>query len=152
LSQKKAEDKARKNKEKMKEKEREKGRALWTFYPLIHLTQLGEAVLPNVFLKRLHLHQRSRSTRGARAGAVLGGAVALPNRPFVILSGTHLGHARKTDTQGFFTGGNRAVYRGYCWGTVMVPSGSNRWKNSNSNLNSKNEKINKNLQKIVHDL
>jgi hypothetical protein len=41
----------------------------------------------------------------------------------------------------FFTGGNRAVYRGYrCyrWGTVTVPSGSNRWKNSN--LNSKNEK------------
>jgi hypothetical protein len=33
--------------------------------------------------------------------------------------------------QGFFTGGNRAVYRGYrCyrWGTVTVPSGSNRWK------------------------
>jgi hypothetical protein len=42
--------------------------------------------------------------------------------------------------QGFFTGGNRAVYRGYrCyrWGTVTVPSGSNRWKNSTLNLNSK---------------
>jgi hypothetical protein len=38
----------------------------------------------------------------------------------------------------FFTGGNRAVYRGYrCyrWGTVTVPSGSNRSQNSNLNLN-----------------
>jgi hypothetical protein len=55
----------------------------------------------------------------------------------------------------FFTGGNHAVYRGYrCyrWGTVTVPSGSNRSQNSNLNLNSKNEKINKNHQKIVHDL
>jgi hypothetical protein len=36
----------------------------------------------------------------------------------------------------FFTGGNRAVYRGYrCyrWGTVTVPSGSNRSQNSNLN-------------------
>jgi hypothetical protein len=42
--------------------------------------------------------------------------------------------------QGFFTGGYHAVYRGYhCyrWGMVTVPSGSNRWKNSNLNLNSK---------------
>jgi hypothetical protein len=41
-------------------------------------------------------------------------------------------------SQGFFTGGNRAVYRGYrCyrWGTVTVPSGSNRSQNSNLNLN-----------------
>jgi hypothetical protein len=40
----------------------------------------------------------------------------------------------------FFTGGNRAVYRGYrCyrWGTVTVPSGSNRSQNSNLNMNSK---------------
>jgi hypothetical protein len=38
----------------------------------------------------------------------------------------------------FFTGGNRAVYRGYrCyrWGTVTVPSGSNQSQNSNLNLN-----------------
>jgi hypothetical protein len=33
------------------------------------------------FPKRLRLHQKSRSTRGARAGAVFGGAGALPNRP-----------------------------------------------------------------------
>jgi hypothetical protein len=42
--------------------------------------------------------------------------------------------------QGFFTVGNRVVYRGYrCyrWGTVTVPIGSNRLKNSNLNLNSK---------------
>jgi hypothetical protein len=44
---------------------------------------------------------------------------------------------------GFFTGGNRAVYRGYrCyrWGTITVPSGSNRSHNSNLNLNSKKMK------------
>jgi hypothetical protein len=55
----------------------------------------------------------------------------------------------------FFTAGYRAVYRGnrcYRWGTVTVPSGSNRSQNSNSNLNLKNEKIIKNHQKIVHDL
>jgi hypothetical protein len=33
------------------------------------------------FPKRLPLHQKSRSTRGARAGAVFGWAGALPNRP-----------------------------------------------------------------------
>jgi hypothetical protein len=31
------------------------------------------------------LHQRSHSNRGARAGAVFGGAGALPNRPFVFM-------------------------------------------------------------------
>jgi hypothetical protein len=65
------------------------------------------------------------------------------------------GQSGPTTARVFFTGGNRAVYRGYrcyCWGTVTVPSGSNRRKNSNLNLNSKNEKINKNHQKIVHDL
>ena len=40
------------------------------------------------FLKQLQLHQRSRSTGGARAGAVFGGAGALPNRPLVF-SRTH---------------------------------------------------------------
>jgi hypothetical protein len=43
----------------------------------------------------------------------------------------------------FFTGGNRAVYRDYrCyrWGTVTVPSGSNRSQNSNLNMNSKKMK------------
>jgi hypothetical protein len=43
----------------------------------------GETVLPNVFLKWLHLHQKSLSTRGAGARYVLGGAEALPNRPWV---------------------------------------------------------------------
>jgi hypothetical protein len=83
----------------MKEKDREKGRELWTFYPLIQLTQLVEVVLPNVFLKRLHLHHRSRSTRGVRAGALLGeaGAVlgeagALPNRPIVFVVRFVLAH------------------------------------------------------------
>jgi hypothetical protein len=57
--------------------------------------------------------------------------------------------------QVFFTAGNRSGYRSnrcYRWGTVTVPSGSNRYQFSNLNLNSKNEKIKKNLQKIVHDL
>jgi hypothetical protein len=40
-----------------------------------------EAVLPNVFLKQLQLHQKSRSTEGAKAGAVFSGAGALSNRP-----------------------------------------------------------------------
>jgi hypothetical protein len=60
-------------------------------------------------------------------------------------------NASGSPAQGFFTIAYRAVYRCYCWGTVTVPSGSNQWQNSNLNLNSKNEKINKNLQKIVHD-
>jgi len=33
------------------------------------------------FLKQLQLHQRSRSTERARAGAIFGGDRALPNRP-----------------------------------------------------------------------
>jgi hypothetical protein len=49
----------------------------------IHITQSGEAVLPNVFLKWLQLHQKSRSTREAGARAVLGGAGALPNGPLL---------------------------------------------------------------------
>jgi hypothetical protein len=57
--------------------------------------------------------------------------------------------------QGFFTAGNRSGYHGNCCyrrGTVTVLSGSNRYEFSNLNFNSKNEKNNKNLQKIVHDL
>jgi hypothetical protein len=42
---------------------------------------------------------------------------------------------RRSGSRVFFTGGNRAVYRGYRWGTVTVPSGSNRSQNSNLNLN-----------------
>jgi hypothetical protein len=33
------------------------GQVLWAFHPLIHITQLGETVLPNVFLKRLHSYR-----------------------------------------------------------------------------------------------
>jgi hypothetical protein len=65
------------------EEKKEKRRVLWTFHPLIHLTQPGEAVLPNDFLKWLQLHQKSRSTRGARA--ILGGAGALPNKPLIYM-------------------------------------------------------------------
>jgi hypothetical protein len=53
---------------------KEKKRALWTFQHFIHHTQLGESVLPNVFLKRI---QPSIAT----AGAATAGAGALPNTP-----------------------------------------------------------------------
>jgi hypothetical protein len=65
-------------KEKIKEMKKIR-RALWTFDLLIHLTQPGEVVLPNIFLKRLQLHQKSCSTREARA--ILGEAGAFPNTP-----------------------------------------------------------------------
>jgi hypothetical protein len=51
------------DKDNKEESKRNKKRVLWTFHPLIHLTQSGEAVLKNVFLKWLQLHQKSRSTR-----------------------------------------------------------------------------------------
>jgi len=41
--------------------------------------------LPNIFSKWLQLHQRSRSTRGAGAGAVFEGAGASANRPFEVI-------------------------------------------------------------------
>jgi hypothetical protein len=56
---------------------------------------------------------------------------------------------------GFFSVGNRSSYHGNSFhrrGAVTVPRGRNRQDFSNLNFNSKNEKINKNLQKIVHDL
>jgi hypothetical protein len=59
---------------------------LWTSHPLIHLihlTQPGEVILPNIFLKQLQLHQKSRSTRRAKAGAVLGGAEAQTGPIFI---------------------------------------------------------------------
>jgi hypothetical protein len=62
--------------EKRKKKKKKKGH-----YGHFTLRQLEKAVLPNVFLKRLPLHQKSHSTEGARARVVLGGAGALPNRP-----------------------------------------------------------------------
>jgi hypothetical protein len=46
-----------------------------------------EELFCQTFFKTTQLHQRSHSTRGARAGAVFGGAGALPNRPFVCASG-----------------------------------------------------------------
>jgi hypothetical protein len=60
---------------------KEKKRALWTFQHFIHHTQLGESVLPNVFLKRIQLHHRICSTSIATAGAATAGAGALPNTP-----------------------------------------------------------------------
>jgi hypothetical protein len=48
-------EKIRKKVEK-KIKEKKEKRTLWTLHSLIHLTQPGEVVLPNIFLKRLQLH------------------------------------------------------------------------------------------------
>jgi hypothetical protein len=58
---------------------------------LFIFTQSEEAILPNVFLKRLQLHKKSRSTRGAGAEAVLVGARALPNGPLISGSEGFLG-------------------------------------------------------------
>jgi hypothetical protein len=54
-----------------------------------------EELFCQTFFKTTQLHQRSHSTRGARAEAVIGGAGALPNRPLLAatrlhLSGSHL--------------------------------------------------------------
>jgi hypothetical protein len=54
---------------KIKENKKEKWRALWVFHPLIHVTQVGETILPNVFLKMhsslqqnpLYQHSHNRS-------------------------------------------------------------------------------------------
>jgi hypothetical protein len=76
--------KNKKNREKIKKKRKKKGYyGHFTF--LFIFTQSEEAVLPNVFLKRLQLHKKSRSTRGAGAEAVLVGAGALPNGPSIVL-------------------------------------------------------------------
>jgi hypothetical protein len=56
---------------------------LWTIHPPIHVTQSGEAVLPNVFPKRIQLPHKIRSTSTATAGAATTRAGALPNAPFV---------------------------------------------------------------------
>jgi hypothetical protein len=55
-------------------KKRNEGSVSWVFRPLIDVTQPGEAVLPNVSLKLIQLHQRIRFTSTATATAV-------PNAP-----------------------------------------------------------------------
>jgi hypothetical protein len=111
------------------------------------------------------LFQKKCRRRGARRGAAPRRAAtrrrqsAGPAMDGGDCDGTRInGGAASPDRRGrsrvFFTAGYRAVYHGnrrYRWGTVTVPSGRNP-PNSNLNLNSKNEKINKNHQKIVHDL
>jgi hypothetical protein len=57
--------------------------ALCTFHPLLHLTQPGESVLPNVSLKRIQLPRRIRSTSTAAAGAATAAAGALLNAPIL---------------------------------------------------------------------
>jgi hypothetical protein len=52
-----------------------KGRALWTFHHVIHLTQSGKVVLPNVYQKRFQLHHQIRFT---------GTATAVRNAPYVL--------------------------------------------------------------------
>jgi hypothetical protein len=53
------------------------------FHPLIYITQPEEAVLRNVFLKRLRFSHRIRSTNAATAGAATATAGALPNAPVI---------------------------------------------------------------------
>jgi hypothetical protein len=88
-------EKRRKRERGRKKEKREKGKrkrrekrggekkivgALQTSHRLIHLTQAGEVVLPNVFSKRIQLHGRIRSTSTATAGAR-----SVPNAPLVSL-------------------------------------------------------------------
>jgi hypothetical protein len=73
-----------KGREKRKGKRKKKGkkereRLLWTFHLFIHLTQSGEAVLPNVFLKQFQIHLRIYSTGIATAGATTTATTARPN-------------------------------------------------------------------------
>jgi hypothetical protein len=68
----------KKENKKREKRKREKERLLWTFHLFIYVTQPGEAVLPNVFLKRIQLPHRIRFTSTATAGAG-----ALPNAPSV---------------------------------------------------------------------
>lgn len=85
----------KKIKKKIKIYKEKKRRVLWTSHPLIHLihlTQPGEVILPNIFLKQLQLHQKSRSTRRARAGAVLGGAEAQTGPIFIHTHAASLFH------------------------------------------------------------
>jgi hypothetical protein len=69
----------KRNKVKRNKEEKKKGH-----YGHFTLRRSEEAVLPNVFLKRLPLHHKSHSIEGARARAVLGGAGALPNIPLTL--------------------------------------------------------------------
>jgi hypothetical protein len=76
--------KTKNKREEKKEKgkiKKEKGRVLWTFHPFVHLTQSGEAVLPNVFLKQFQIYPRICSTGTTTAGAATGAATTLSNAP-----------------------------------------------------------------------
>jgi hypothetical protein len=77
--------KGKKGKRKRREKREGGGRekksgGITVLHRLIHVTRTGEVVLPNVFLKRIQLHRRIRSTCTARAGDR-----AVPNAPLVSL-------------------------------------------------------------------
>jgi hypothetical protein len=71
-------------------------RVMWSLYIFLSILTSTEAVLPNVVLKRLQLHQKSRSTKGAGAGAVLSGAGALPNGPLVCCRLVACGSVKKS--------------------------------------------------------
>jgi hypothetical protein len=59
-----------------RKKKIKKVKGIIDIHPLIHITQPREVVLPNVFLKRIHLPHRIRSTDTATAeSATTAGAV-----------------------------------------------------------------------------
>jgi hypothetical protein len=55
----------------------------WLHLHLAPTRNPPEELFCQTFFKMTQLHQRNHSTRGARAGAVFGGAEALPNRPLL---------------------------------------------------------------------
>jgi hypothetical protein len=55
--------------------------AIWTFTLFHPFYKNRRSCFAKRFLERLQLLQRSCSFRGVRAGAIFGGARALPNRP-----------------------------------------------------------------------
>jgi hypothetical protein len=52
------------------------------FAPSIHVTQLGEAILPNVFLKQFLIHQRICFTSTVTAEADTAAATIVPNATY----------------------------------------------------------------------
>jgi hypothetical protein len=87
--------KLRMKKSKRKKKRKiggKKRRVLWTFDRLIHITQVGEAVLPNVFLKRIQLLRRIHFINTATVGTATAGAGALPNAPLEISRALQFSH------------------------------------------------------------
>jgi hypothetical protein len=83
--------KLRMKKSKRKKKRKiggKKRRVLWTFDRLIHITQVGEAVLPNVFLKQIQLLRRIHFINTATVGT----ATATAGAPLEISRALQFSH------------------------------------------------------------